>query len=324
MMRVVLGSLAVIVIGFWVYLFRPFLSYPEPAAVTCLDQAAGRNEPLGEPRVIYGLGLSYAGHIAESPGLYDPEAGPPVFKKRPHSVVRTGEVSYPSREVLLAGAAEADPEHAKNLGAELGDIPPLLDYEVEIGIAVLESIPVEELQRPAFAPPLGFFVANDLTARILIGMAPTFDDTVEYLAEGKSLPTFLPVGETMWIPNVPLRDGWPCVSLETDVNGELRQQSPSADIILPPREILATVARTYDLSSFERGDWIITGTPPGVALQTPGWLQRAMRLVDPPATMKVRAMAGSAESGRFLKPGDRVTVRAGFLGDSQVEITPPR
>ena len=59
------------------YLFRPFLELPLPAKVTCLDPSAGRFDPLPEPREVYGLGLSYAGHIAESPGLYEPGAPPP-------------------------------------------------------------------------------------------------------------------------------------------------------------------------------------------------------------------------------------------------------
>lgn len=311
-------ALAAISLG--LYLFRPFLEYPSPAELRCVDPTNGHFEPLGEPHVVYGLGLSYAGHIAESPGLYDPEAPPPTFQKHAHSVNRTDEVPYPTREALLEAAAKANAAHAAVLSSELEALPPLLDYEVEVGIAVLEPISVNDLRDPAFAPPIGFFVANDLTARILIGMAPDFASTVPFLAEGKGLVGFLPVGDQIFLPNTPVVDGWVCVPLETLVNGELRQSAPSTNIILGPREILLTVAEQFRLSAFEKADWVVTGTPPGVALQTPGWMQRAMVLVDPPATMKVGAMAGNAASGAFLEPGDEVTVRAGFLGEKTVHV----
>ena len=48
-------------------------------------------------------------------------------------------------------------------------------------------------------------------------------------------------------------------------------------------------------------------------MQTPGWQQRLIRLLDPAAEMKVELMAGSAT--QFLRPGDRVPVSAGFLGE---------
>lgn len=320
----ILGAvLVVVLVGLWLHLFRPFLTYPEPAALTCLDPATGHFERLGDPRVVYGLGLSYAGHIAESPGLYDPESPPPVFRKHAHSVNRTSELAYPSRQTLLAGAANIDAAHAQRLSENLDDIPALLDYEVEIGLAVREPITVAELRDPAFAPPLGFFVANDVTARILIGMAPDFAQTVPYLAEGKGLPGFLPVGERVWVPETSVTDGWVCVDLTTEVNGVVRQSAPSSNIISSPREILLGIAQHFDLDGFAPGDWVVTGTPPGVALQTPGWIQRALALVNPNAEMKVGAMAGSAKGGGFLLPGDEVVVRAGFLGEKAVRVVDP-
>lgn len=308
-----------VAVALWLHLFRPFLSYPSAATLQCLDPGAGHFEPLGEPHVVYGLGLSYAGHIAESPGLYDPDAPPPTFKKHPHTVNHSDVVPYPTRADLIEAAATADAPHAATLETDLPEVPVLLDYEVEIGIAVLEPISVEALRDPTYAPPVGYFVANDVTARILIGMAPDFASTVAFLAEGKGLRGFLPVGDQLWVPDAPVTDGWVCVDLETLVNGELRQQSPSADIILGPREILLGIAAQFGLDRFERNDWVVTGTPPGVALQTPGWIQRAMALLDPPASIKVGALAGN-DGETFLHPGDEVTVRAGFLGEKTVRV----
>jgi len=300
------------------YLFRPFLVLPSPANVACLDPSAGRFVPLPEPREVYGLGLSYAGHIAESPGLYEPGEPPPVFRKGQRSVNRTGEIPVPDRGVVLETLSALDSKNATALARRFEEIPLLLDYEVEIGLAVLEGFEVSALQARSFVPPLGYFVSNDVTARIFLGMAPGFDRTVAYLAAGKSLPGFLPVGSTLWVPSAAGPDSWVCVELETRVNGELRQHASSSDIILLPREILVAVASRFALDRFEQGDWIVTGTPPGVSMQTPGWQQRLVRLLDPAAETKVEQMAGSAM--QFLRPGDRVTVSAGFLGEKTSQV----
>jgi len=313
--------LAVAAAALWLVLFRPFLAYPLPADLVCLDEAEGETKPLAPPRLVYGLGLSYAGHIAESPGLYDPETGPPVFRKRSHAVNFGDEILYPSRQVLLDGVRHIDPDHAADLAESFPEIPALLDYEVEIGLAVLEDISRADLARPDFVPPVGYFLANDVTARILIGMAPRFDQTVAYLAEGKGLPGFLPVGERLWVPREARPDSWLCVELRTTVNGKLRQSAPSENIIVGPRAILAGVAEQLGLAGFEAGDWVITGTPPGVASQVPGWLQRALALIDPSAETKLGLMIGGAASDpAYLRPGDVVTVSAGVLGSKSSRI----
>ena len=146
-------------------------------------------------------------------------------------------------------------------------------------------------------------------------MAPEFAETVSYLAEGKSLSGFLPVGDRAFIPSHPAPDSWVCVDMVTEVNGEIRQRSSSRDIIYSPREILRAVALSQDVKNFQVDDWIITGTPPGVALQTPGWMQRGLLLVDPSAEVKVSAMAAGSQNAGFLQPGDQVRVSAGFLGE---------
>ena len=114
------------------------------------------------------------------------------------------------------------------------------------------------------------------------------------------------------------------ILLFPNINGETRQRSSSTDIIYSPRQILEAVARAQGLESFEPGDWIVTGTPPGVALQTAGWLQRAMVLLNPSSATKVSVMAdGAADEAGFLQPGDVVRVSAGFLGDKTSRIVGP-
>lgn len=315
-----MGLGAALGVAFAFYLFRPFLELPVPATVSCLDPAAGRFIPLPEPREVYGLGLSYAGHIAESPGLYEPGAPPPVFRKGLRSVNRSGKIRVPDRLTVLEAVARIDPKNAALLDRRFETIPLLLDYEVEIGVVVLDGFEVEVLADPSFTLSLGYFVSNDLTARIFLGMAPSFDQTVAYLAAGKGLPGFLPVGSQLWVPTAGASDSWVCVELETRVNGALRQRASSEDIILPPREIFTAVAKRFKLDRFRAGDWVITGTPPGVAMQTPGWQQRLIGFLDPGAETKVETLIGSAGEAAFLQPGDTVTVRAGFLGEKTSRV----
>ena len=303
------------------YLFRPFLDYPKPAELVCLDPSEGHFEPLRPPGQVYGLGLSYAGHIAEAPGLYNPGEGPLAFRKHVHAVNYSDEIVYPSREALLQAVRNLDPLHAENLSEAFAEIPALLDYEVEVGLQVLEDISRSNLARSEYSPPVGYFVANDITARVLLGMPPEFSGTVAYLAEGKGLPGFLPVGDRVWVPTEAGPDSWLCVELRTEVNGEVRQSASSSDIVAGPREVLAGVADAFALEGFRAGDWVITGTPPGVASQVPGWIQRGLSLVDPSAETKLGFMiGGSAFDPAYLQPGDVVTVSAGVLGDKTSRI----
>jgi 2-keto-4-pentenoate hydratase/2-oxohepta-3-ene-1,7-dioic acid hydratase in catechol pathway len=301
------------------YLLRPFQHFPEPAEMKCLAEA-GSYRPLGEPSTIYGLGLSFAGHIKESPALYRPEVGPPVFIKHPRTRLEGDVVRYPTTADLLAAVAALDAAHAAEIGRHFDTIPPLLDYEVEVGLLVLEDLAVARLDDPSFVPPLGYFVANDLTARMLLALAPDASRLGDYLVAGKSMASFLPVGETAWVPRDAGPDSGPCVPLVTEVNGERRQDSNFDDIILTPKQILAEVGRQMGIATFEANDWVITGTPPGVAAQVPAWQQRLMLLLDPTAETKVRLMARAAASPLYLKPGDTVTVSAGHLGKRTVRI----
>jgi len=69
------------------------------------------------------------------------------------------------------------------------------------------------------------------------------------------------------------------------VNGELRQNSTTADMVFSVAQIISYASRYITL---EPGDVICTGTPPGVVL-------------------------GMAEKA-WVKPGDEVTVQVGDLG----------
>ncbi len=77
------------------------------------------------------------------------------------------------------------------------------------------------------------------------------------------------------------------LELRTYVNGELRQNSNTKDMIFTCAEIISYISKYMTL---EPGDLILTGTPEGVALGMP------------------------PEQRQYLKPGDVVDVEIAGLG----------
>ncbi len=124
---------------------------------------------------------------------------------------------------------------------------------------------------------LGYCSANDLSARDLQMR------TSQWLL-GKTLDGFCPIG-----PYLVTRDEVPDpqqLELRTWVNGELRQNSSTADMIFSVAEIVSYASHHMTL---DPGDVIITGTPEGVIL-------------------------GMPEPRAWLKPGDEVIVEVQGLG----------
>lgn len=137
-----------------------------------------------------------------------------------------------------------------------------LDYEVELGVvigAAAKSVPVEKAAEHVF----GYFVANDVSARDWQFHSPTF--TV-----GKSFDTHGPIGP--WIVTPDEIGDVHALNLRCFVNGELRQQSDTSQMIFNVWEQISYLSTAFTL---EPGDLIATGTPEGVGvgMQPPCFLQ---------------------------------------------------
>jgi 2-keto-4-pentenoate hydratase/2-oxohepta-3-ene-1,7-dioic acid hydratase in catechol pathway len=140
-----------------------------------------------------------------------------------------------------------------------------LDYEVELALVMG---PDGEIA--------GYAVADDVSARDLQRREPQW-------TRAKGADTFCP-----WGPWITTADEAPDVGdlrLTTHVNGELRQDSRTSDLIFGPRALVDFLAEAITL---EPGDLILTGTPSGVG-----------QAMDPP---------------RFLAPGDVVRCEVEGLG----------
>jgi 2-keto-4-pentenoate hydratase/2-oxohepta-3-ene-1,7-dioic acid hydratase in catechol pathway len=181
--------------------------------------------PIDRPGKIVCVGLNYRDHAAES-GMELP-ARPLLFAKWPSSLVGPGE------EIVL---------------------PPLsaeVDYEAELGVLIgteVRGVAAED----ALAAVAGYICVNDVSARdVQMGDGQW--------TRGKSFDTFCPVGPSL-VPAGEVPDPQ-ALGVRCLVNGEVMQDSSTAEMIFSVAEIIAFVSEAITL---QPGDLIATGTPAGV------------------------------------------------------------
>ncbi|MBY0534426.1 MAG: fumarylacetoacetate hydrolase family protein [Chitinophagaceae bacterium] len=201
---------------------------------TELSLAIGPCTP--NPQKIICIGLNYRKHAIES-GMAIPTI-PVVFTKYNNTLVDYGK------------------------DVELGKVGVQFDYEVELGVVIgkkAKNVSKEE----ALSYVLGYCVSNDLSCRDLQFR------TSQWLM-GKSLDHFLPLGKYV-VTSDEVGDPQQ-LALQSKVNGELRQNSNTADMIFNVAEIIEDLSKHFTL---EPGDLILTGTPEGVAMGITGqpWLK---------------------------------------------------
>jgi 2-keto-4-pentenoate hydratase/2-oxohepta-3-ene-1,7-dioic acid hydratase in catechol pathway len=146
-----------------------------------------------------------------------------------------------------------------------------LDYEGELVIAM-----------GAHGEIGGFCIADDVSARDLQKREPQW-------TRAKGADTFCPYGP--WITTADEVPDPGNLRLRTWVNGELRQDSDTSNLIFGCPELVAFISQTCTLRP---GDLILTGTPNGVG-----------QAQDPP---------------RFLSSGDRVRIAIEGLGEIEHSV----
>jgi len=189
----------------------------------------------GAPRLIWGVGLNYRDHAAET-GRPLPEA-PTLFVKSPSSVIGPGEPIV---------------------------VPPIVtmpDYEGELAVVIgtqCRDVPVER----ALDVVAGLTIGHDVSAR-------DHQYTTGQWSWSKSFDTFCPLGDVVVsLDEVDLAGG---LAIETRVSGEVLQSSNTSELVFSVPELIAWVTQGCTL---EPGDVILTGTPAGVgaARNPPRWL----------------------------------------------------
>lgn len=188
---------------------------------------------LGAARKVICAGANYHKHLAEMGVRFDKDASKPpfLFLKPPTALAGPGTIAV-------------DPAIA------------MLDWEVELAAIIGRGgrdVPVER----ALSHVAGYTVAIDLTARDRL-FQPESIFKFDFLA-GKGQDGFCPTAAG-FIPAAFVPDPQ-AVRLRLAVNGAIKQDASTSDMIYSVAELIAWASR---LVTLEPGDVLLTGSPEGV------------------------------------------------------------
>jgi 2-keto-4-pentenoate hydratase/2-oxohepta-3-ene-1,7-dioic acid hydratase in catechol pathway len=223
----------------------------DPASLPLVDGSPRLGPCVGSVSKIVAIGLNYRLHAQEAGAAIPSE---PIFFMK-----ATSSICGPNDDVIIPKSSQKT------------------DYEVELGI-VIGSLTRHVSQSDARKHVAGFCVVNDVSER---------EFQIErggQWTKGKSADTFCPTGPWLVTGDEVADPGK--LALWTEVNGERRQNSNTADLIFGVDEIVSYVSQFMTLLP---GDVIPTGTPSGVGMG-----------FKPP---------------KFLKPGDQVRLSVEGLGE---------
>jgi len=175
------------------------------------------------PSKVVAIGRNYHAHARELDNEV-PER-PLIFLKAPSSVIGPGE------RILLP------PDSAR------------VEHEAELGVVIAATC--KHVAAVDFASVIAGYVAlNDVTARDLQRSDGQF-------ARAKGFDSFCPIGPWMETQLDPSD-----LAITCRVNGELRQQGRTSQMVFPVPVLVAAISRVMTLHP---GDIIATGTPAGVS-----------------------------------------------------------
>ncbi len=179
--------------------------------------------PPAQPSKIICVGLNYIDHAREL------------------------DMSIPEKPIIFLKPASAVIGHMRNI--VYPDVTKHMDYEAELAVIIgkrCKNISATD----AGSVISGYTCFNDVTARDLQ------KKDIQW-TRSKSFDTFAPLGPYIAGPELDISD----LAIKTRVNGELRQDSNTSNLIFRVPQIIEFIS---SIMTLERGDVIATGTPPGV------------------------------------------------------------
>ena len=182
--------------------------------------------PIATPGKIIAVGRNYRAHVAEEDATLPSE--PLLFAKLPSAVIPDGAAITWSSS--LTSQVDYEAELAVVIGRRARDVTPERALEYVLGYTCLNDVSARDLQ-----------VRDGQWTR------------------AKSLDTFCPVGP--WLVTADEIADPGALRISCRVNGELRQDAPTTDLVFGVAELIAFCSRSFTL---EPGDIIATGTPGGV------------------------------------------------------------
>ena len=193
----------------------------------CLDENSLKVGPaVINPHKVICVGLNYREHAAEA-GMDIPNE-PVLFNKFNNSI------AAPGQDIDITGLVR-------------------VDYEAELAFVMGEQTRRVSVDN-ALDKVFGYCTSNDISERELQFRSG------QWLL-GKALDGFLPIG-----PYLVTSDEVPDpqdLSIRGWLNGEIRQDSNTSDMIFTVAEIISYISQYITL---DPGDVVITGTPPGVIM----------------------------------------------------------
>lgn len=186
--------------------------------------------PVARPNAVLCIGQNYAAHAAESGDA--PPSVPILFFKHPNTVVGAYD------DVVIPPGAEK------------------VDWEVELAVVIGRRAAYLASHQEALDHVAGYTISNDVSER-----AYQVEHSGGQWSKGKCCETFNPLGPAL-IPADEIDDPQ-ALRLYSTVDGEIRQDSNTADMIFSVAEIIHHLSQYLVI---EPGDIINTGTPQGVAL----------------------------------------------------------
>src|SRR5436190_973093 len=231
----------------------------EAARAPRLEPGVRLGPPLCRPSKIVCIGLNFRDHAAES-GMEIPRE-PVIFLKSTSSLVGPND-----HLIIPRGGAK-------------------VDWEVELAVVIRGRASYVDVAR-ASGHIAGYVLHNDYSER-----AFQLERGGQWV-KGKSADTFAPLGPFLATPDEVADVGR--LGMWLAVNGEMRQQSTTANMIFSVTDLVSYVSGFMTLLP---GDVISTGTPSGVGL-------------------------GMKPSPVYLRPGDEVALGIDGLGESRQRVVP--
>ena len=219
----------------------------DPGAMRPVSRPASLEKwltPLRFPRKVICTGFNYMNHVTKDGGhgSFSKDDNIPVFFLKPPTTTLVGQgasVRYPARSAKF-------------------------DYELELAVIISRpgrKIDVDE----AMSYVAGYTIGLDMSAR---DWQRHPQHMVKFdLFGGKAFDDSCPLGPGIVPARFVDEDN---LQLRLRVNGELRQDANTSDMIWTVAEQIAAISEHVTV---EPGDVIMTGTPAGVGLSTSTWLK---------------------------------------------------
>jgi 2-keto-4-pentenoate hydratase/2-oxohepta-3-ene-1,7-dioic acid hydratase in catechol pathway len=243
--------------------------------------------PVTEGQQFVCQGANYREHMIESGVDPDAKTFNMIFTKAPSCIV----------------PADSDVVRPRSVR--------FLDYEIELGLILRRAIrgPVDVTDGNLHEFIAGAVIVNDYSARDV--QIPQMQ-----FYKGKSFRTFGPVGPYLALLDASNIGVLRQLRLTLTVNGEVRQDDTTANLVYGPAETLTELSRVQD---FEAGDMLSTGTPAGCALAVPSPARQRLAALLPEKAKWNLFMKVQARRTQYLKPGDVVEAHIGSV-DGHIDL----